>query len=112
MGDTNYIGTIVRVLESPINKIIKGNISVTMFRAELPQVRQTRVVDIVIWGNLANDVAKYYNTSDYILIEGYLSLRKQNVLKTNRKILKRARLTAFKVYPFLLQKNSLSGRVS
>lgn len=112
MTDTNHIGAIVRILESPTNKIIKGNISVTTFRAELPQVRQTRVVDIVVWGNLANDVAKYYNTSDYILVEGYLSLRKNSSSKANRKILKRARLTIFKAYPFLLQKNKLNTRVS
>jgi hypothetical protein len=28
-----------------------------------------------LWGNLARDVATYYKINDYILIEGYLSLR-------------------------------------
>ena len=105
MSDTNYIGTIVKILESPESKIIKDKISITKFRAQLPQIRQTRVIDIVIWGNLANDVAKYYGTNDYILVEGYLSLRKSTQLKSNRKILKRARLTVLKAYPFLLSSN-------
>ena len=105
MSDTNHIGAIVKILESPKTKTIKNKISITKFRAQLPQIRQTRVVDIVVWGNLANDIAKYYNTNDYILVEGYLSLRKLVSSKSNRKILKRARFTVIKAYPFILGSN-------
>ena len=106
MSDTNHIGAIVKILEPPKNKTVKNKISITKFRAQLPQIRQTRVVDIVVWGNLANDVAKYYSTNDYILVEGYLSLRKLVSQKSNRKNLKRARFTVLKAYPFLLGSNS------
>ena len=106
MSDTNYIAAIVRILESPKTKMIKNNILVTKFRAQLPQLRKTRVIDIVVWGKLAKDVAKYYSTNDYILIEGYVSLRKISQLNSNRKVLKRARLTVLKAYPFLLSSNS------
>jgi len=105
MSDTNYIGAVVKILEPPKNKIIQNKISVTKFRALLPQIRQKRVVEIVVWGNLANDIAKYYGTNDYILIEGYLSLRKSSNQKFTQKILKRARLTVLKAYPFLLNSN-------
>ena len=105
MSDTNYIAAIVKILESPKTKTIKNNILVTKFRAQLPQIRKTRVVDIVVWGNLAKDVAKYYSTSDYILIEGYLSLHKFSQQNSNRKVLKRARFTILKAYPFLLSSN-------
>lgn len=100
MSDTNYIGAIVKILESPKNKITKNKISVTKFRAQLPQIRQTRVVDIIVWGNLANDIVNYYNVNDYILVEGYLSLRK--VISLKPKILKRSRFTILKVYPFFV----------
>ena len=106
MSDTNYIGAIVKILEFPKTKIVNSKISVTKFRAQLPQIRKTRVVDIVIWGNLANDVAKYYSINDYILVEGYLSLDKLSQPKSNRKVLKRARFTILKVYPFLISSNS------
>ena len=106
MSDTNHMGAIVKILESPKNKTIQNKISITKFRAQLPQIRQTRVVDIVIWGNLANDVAKYYSMNDYILVEGYLSLYKLSPPKSNRKVLKRARFTILKAYPFLLSSNS------
>ena len=106
MSDTNYIGTIVKILESPKIKTIKNKISITKFRAQIPQIRKTQVIEIVVWGNLANDVAKYYSTNDYILVEGYLSLRKLSQLNSNRKILKRARLTILKAYPFLFSSHS------
>ena len=105
MSDTNCIGAIVKILESPKNKIIKNKISITKFRAQLPQIRQTRVVDIVVWGNLASDIAKYYNINDYVLVEGYLSLCKVSQPKSDRKVLKRARFTVLKIYPFLLNSN-------
>ena len=107
MGDTNYIGAIVKILESPKNRTLKNKISITKFRAQLPQIRGTRIVEIIVWGNLANDVAKYYNHNDYILVEGYISLNKVQQPKSNRKRLKRARLTVLKAYPFLLSSNLL-----
>ena len=111
MSDTNYIAAIVKILESPKTKTIKNNILVTKFRAQLPQIRKTRVVDIVVWGNLAKDMAKYYNTSDYILIEGYLSLGKFSQLNSKRKVLKRAKFTILKAYPFLLSSNRSNSRI-
>ena len=111
MSDTNYIAAIVKILESPKTKTIKNKILITKFRAQLPQIRKTRVIDIVVWGNLANDVAKYYSTSDYILVEGYLSLRKFSQPNSNRKILKRARFTILKAYPFLLSSNHSNSRI-
>jgi len=111
MSDTNYIAAIVKILESPKIKIVKNNILVTKFRAQLPQIRRTRVVDILIWGNLAKDVANYYSASDYILIEGYLSLCKFSHKNSNRKVLKRARFTILKAYPFLLSSNHLNSEI-
>ena len=102
MSDTNYVGAIVKILESPKTKIIKSKISITKFRAQLPQIRKTRVIEVVVWGNLGNDMVKYYSMNDYILVEGYLSLNKLDQKNLNRKILKRARFTVLKAYPFLL----------
>nr|YP_009686055.1 hypothetical protein [Halamphora americana]QDR24926.1 hypothetical protein [Halamphora americana] len=111
MSDTNYITAIVKILESPKIKIIKDKISVTTFRAQLPQIRKTQVIEIVIWGNLANDMVKYYSKSDYILVEGYLSLSKFSQPNSNRKFLKRARFTVLKAYPFLFSLNHSNSRL-
>jgi hypothetical protein len=37
MGDTNYIGSIVKILENPIQKILMNNIPVTKFRVQFPK---------------------------------------------------------------------------
>ena len=100
MSDTNYIGAIVKILEYPKNKTINHKISITKFRAQIFQIRQNRVVDIIVWGNLANNIATYYSINDYILVEGYLSLPK--VTSSKSKILKRATVTILKAYPFIL----------
>ena len=102
MNDTNYIGGVIKVLESPKQKILKNNILVTQFRAQIPQFRNTRIVTLTFWGNLARDITTYYKVNDYLIIEGYISLRnKKNsnlIISKSKKI----EITVLKVYPFLL----------
>lgn len=99
MGDTNFIGGIVRILETPKQNAISKTILFTSFRAQFPQVRKNCVVHLKFWGNLARDVANYYKTSDYILIEGYLScVSSQSFNSTNSKS-KKIEITVLKIYP-------------
>lgn len=95
MTDTNWIGGLVKVLEIPKQKIINTNIYLTYFRVQFPQVRNNSIVTLKFWGNLAQDIATYYKINDYILIEGYLSLR-------TKAIQKKIDITVLKIYPFLL----------
>jgi hypothetical protein len=97
MNDTNYFAGLIKVLEKPKQKIIKNNLCVTRFRAHIPQIRNTRLVTVKFWGNLARDVATCYKENDYLLIEGYVSIRNQKNSK-----LKKVEIAALKVYPFLL----------
>ena len=109
MGDTNYIGTIVKILEIPKQTIVQNNISLAQFRVQFPQSFKVRIVKLKVWGNLAIDVAKYYNINDYILIEGYISLRQTpNITKQTSK---KVEITVLKVYPFLLSKNSSISKI-
>jgi len=94
MGDTNYIASVVKILEKPHQRVINDKIVTTEFRAQLAQVRNTRIVNLVFWGNLARDVINYYNVNDYIMIEGYLSL--QDKLKQEK--LKKISITVNKLY--------------
>jgi len=97
MGDTNYIGGIVKVLENPKQKILKNNIPLTEFRVQVPQARgkKVKVINLVFWGKLASEVANFYQPNDYILIEGYLSIPKKESLK-------KVRITVFKIFTFVL----------
>lgn len=100
MSGTNYIGGIVKILETPQPKILKNNILVTKFRAQFPQRKNPRVVTLTVWGNLARDVTTYYQKNDYLLIEGYLSIRTKKTEKGTPNKSKKIRITVLKLYPF------------
>ena len=98
MGDTNYISSIVKILENPIQTVFNKNIPITQFRVQLPQVRNNIIINLVFWGKLSQDIANYYEIDDYIIVEGYLSVRDKKMLKNSKKV----EITVLKVYPFLL----------
>lgn len=102
MGDTNLISGIVKILETPKHEVPRINISVTQFRVQFPQLRNTSVVHLTCWGNLALDVSNYYKVNDYVLIEGYISLRDKKT--TDGMVLKskKVEITVLKIYPLLL----------
>jgi len=104
----NYIGAIVKILEVPQQKDIKNTISITQVRAQLAQSRKSQIVDLVFWGNLADDLTKYYNPNDYILIEGYVSIFPLISSESNKESLRKIQITVLKIYPFLLSSNKLN----
>jgi len=105
MADTNYVGSIVKILEKPRQTVVKDKITTTEFRVQLPQVRNSRVIKLVFWGNLARDVANYYQVNDFIMIEGYLSVRTKLNTNLKKQNSKKVQITVLKVYPFLLSSN-------
>jgi|JFJP01.1.fsa_nt_gi single-stranded DNA-binding protein len=105
MSNANYIGGIVKILETPKQKNLKNNVLVTKFRAQFPQRRSTRIVTVTFWGKFARDVATYYKKNDYLLVEGYLSIRNRKTLnskskKSNSSRFKKIEITVLKYYPF------------
>lgn len=105
MGDTNIIGGIVKILEAPKQEIFNKNIPVTKFRVQFPQFRNTVVVHLTFWGNLARNIAEYYKINDYILIEGYISIRNKQIYGKGISKSKKLEITVLKIYPFLLSEN-------
>jgi single-stranded DNA-binding protein len=99
--DTNIVGGIVKILEMPKQEIYSNNISITKFRVQFPQFRNTSIVYLTFWGKLATDVAQFYKINDYILIEGYISIR-NNKMSNKSFSSKRMEITVLKVYPLLL----------
>jgi single-stranded DNA-binding protein len=103
VDNTNYIAGIVRILESPKEKLIKNSISVTEFRVQFPHVRKgATVVQLRVWGNLAREALTYYKVNDYVLIEGYLSLRDKKNNNQSIKASKKVVISIVKLYPFIL----------
>jgi hypothetical protein len=98
----NYVTGIVRILETPRLQYINTNISRTDFRVKLTQIRNkksTTILNLIFWGDFAYDVVHYYRVNDYILIEGYLAYKKEDL---SNRTLKNLEITVFKVYPLFL----------
>jgi hypothetical protein len=99
MADTNYLGSIVKILEKPIQTIVNDKVLKTECRAQLAQVRNTRIINLVFWGNLANDSINSYQVNDYIMIEGYVSLREMKSKKFVKRNLKKIEIAVLKSFP-------------
>ena len=111
MGSTNYFSTIVKILENPKKTTSQKNTPISRFRAELPQIRKNKVIHLVFWGNLANHVSTYYQKNDYLIIEGYLSIRhnkSNNLLKKN---FQKIEIAVLKIYPFFLNPNRQNSKM-
>jgi hypothetical protein len=98
MGDTNYVGSVVKILEKPVQTVISDKIVRTDFRVQLAQVRNIQVAHLIFWGNLARDIMNNYQVNDYIMVEGYLSLPNKTNNKLAKRQLKKAQITVLKVY--------------
>lgn len=102
MGDINYVATVVKILEKPIQVVSNDKVIMTEFRAQFAQIRNMRIITIRLWGNLARDIVNYYQINDYIMIEGYLSLSNSSKKKSDKLLkskLKKADITVLKIYP-------------
>jgi len=100
MANTNYITSIVKILEVPKQRLLNNTILITEFRASLPQIKNNKVVHLVIWGELSNKLSSYIKPNDYILIEGFLALSSVENSKT-----KKFKITVLKTYPIFLSSN-------
>lgn len=100
MANTNYITGIVKILEVPKQRLLNKKILVTEFRASLPQNKGTKIVTLVVWGELSNRLLNYVKPSDYVLIEGFLAL---STLQNSKK--KKIKITVLKTYPIFLSYN-------
>lgn len=100
MGYINYFCGIVKVLEKPLQTFIKDQSTLTVVRAELPQARGKQVITLHFWGKLASQIKSYYQSNDYVLIEGYVST--QTTVKPQSKS-QYLILTVLKVYPLVFK---------
>jgi single-stranded DNA-binding protein len=97
----------VKIVNEPISSQFKNNISLVEMLVKFSTVRKVKAIEtlrVLVWGNLAEDIIKYYQVNDYIIIEGYV----RNFSETGIK--DQVEVSVKKVYPFLLksQKNVLN----
>ena len=101
----NYVVFTVKVIKNSGQSFFSDGTSLTELTVQLPQVRKNNskiILQVSIWGKLSYDVAKYYKPNDYIIIEGYISIKN---IDTNRVVNlrnKQVEISVLKLYPLSL----------
>lgn len=93
----NYSNFIVKILKKPKQSLLKKKILLTELRVQFPSIRNKtdlNIVELSIWGDVGKDIMKYYRINDYILVEGFISLRREKL--TNHQQIK---ISVFRIYP-------------
>jgi len=100
----NYVNFLVKIIEKPKQTRINNEICVTRFIAKYPKIDNQKIetlIKIIIWGNSSEDISKYFLVGDYIIVEGYISLRDLTFNDKNSITDKQIEISVFKIYPFL-----------
>ena len=103
----NYSSFIIKILGKPEQSFFDDNISVTEIIGKFAQFQNSTknsdtIIHLSIWGNLAYDAIKYYKENDYVIVEGYISLRKPIFEELHNMNKKQVEISVFKIYPFSL----------
>lgn len=102
----NYVIFAVKIIKNSGQSFYADGTSLTELIVQLPQIRKnnTKVIfPVSIWGKLSYDVEKYYQPEDYIIIEGYVSIREINTGHILNLLDKQVEVSVFKLYPLLLK---------
>jgi len=102
----NYVIFAVKVIKNSGQSFFADGTSLTELTVQLPQVRKNNtklILQASIWGKLSYDAAKYYQPEDYIVIEGYISVRNINRDRIINLLDKQVEISVFKLYPLLLK---------
>ena len=102
----NYVIFTVKVIRNSGQSFFSDGTSLTELTVQLPQIRKNNskiILQVSIWGKLSYDVAKYYQPDDYIIIEGYISIRNINTNRAINSLNKQIEISVFKLYPLLLK---------
>jgi single-stranded DNA-binding protein len=102
----NYVIFTVKVIKNSGQSFFSDGTSLTELTVQLPQIRNNNskvILQVSVWGKLSYDVAKYYQPDDYIIIEGYISIREINTDRIINLLDKQIEISVFKLYPLLLK---------
>ena len=99
----NYSTFVVKLVEISQQSFFNDNNSVIEILVKFPTIRssnQASTFRILVWGDLASNIVKYYCVNDYVIIEGYISLKDfvSNSLNSDKQV----EISVFKIYPFVV----------
>jgi single-stranded DNA-binding protein len=101
----NYTTFIFKLLAKPKHTIYDKKITIaqTEVLGKFYQFRNNSqtVCNVSIWGKAAYEILKYYKKNDYVVAEGYISLKKTELENFNTTTL--VELSVFKIYPLSIK---------
>jgi len=101
----NYSIFTAKVIQNLGQSFFPNQITLTELIVQLPKISKsypTIIMQVSIWGKLSYDVAKYYQSNDYIIIEGYITIKNSTMGSVENLIYKQVEISVFKLYPLLL----------
>lgn len=102
----NYVTFTAKVIKNSGQSFFSDGTALTELTVQLPQVRKNTsktILQLSVWGKLSYDVVKYYKADDYIIIEGYISIRNINSDRIVTSSNKQIEISVFKLYPLFLK---------
>jgi len=98
----NYASFIVKIIHksnfSEINPVTEIAVQMPQFKNDDAKI----IMYVSVWGKLGYDMTQYYQVNDYVIIEGYVSIREDQSTQQIPKTSKRIEMSLYKVYPFSL----------
>ncbi len=108
----NYVNFVVKIIGKPEQSFFKNDLSITEVLVKLCQTKKNKLeipLRLSIWGDLGYDIMQYYQINDYIIIEGYISLRESVFESSKIPTDKQIEVSVFKIYPFFLKNVAITG---
>ena len=96
----NYTSFIIKILNKPQYTLCKQKIPLTEALGKFYQFHNnsSTICKLSFWGQPAYEILKYSKKNNYLLVEGYLSLRQSTFEKFE--ITTTMEISVFKVSPF------------
>lgn len=97
---------ILKLIDEPRQNFYENQINLVQFHAIFPYFKQKTLfksLSLVAWGNLGDDIVKYYRKGDYIVVEGILNtIARNESIISEKKESSILELTIVKIYPLFI----------
>ena len=100
----NHTILLVKIITPPIQSSFEDGFYVTEMQVKFPAIKTkvncNDVIHLSIWSNLSSDAIKYYKVNQYILLEGYISIRENLLNLSKYSNSKQISISVVNLYPF------------
>lgn len=108
----NYTNFIVKIVGKPKHNFFSKNIYLTEMLVKYVPIRKRNIntkdiFQISVWNKFSYDNTKMYQLNDYVIVEGYISLRPSKLNASNFENDKQIEISILKLHPLNINKKNL-----